>query len=174
MSQPENERSHIDHLTGLYNQRFFHEVLNREASRAKRHRLPLALLMIDVDDFKRVNEVHGHPAGDYALKTLSDILLSCVRREDFVFRYGGDEFVVVLPHTGGQGGMHVAEHIRNRVESAEIAPTLGLKMSVSIGVAEYEIGKGVESFVKRADQALYRAKRRDDGDDDELGVPAYV
>src|SRR5439155_1043739 len=97
------QKANTDALTGIYNNRFFHEVLARQVARADRHLLPLAILMLDVDDFKRVNDVHGHMAGDAALKSLSGILQLSVRREDFVFRYGGDEFGIILPDTDLQG-----------------------------------------------------------------------
>jgi diguanylate cyclase (GGDEF)-like protein len=128
-----------------------------------------------VDDFKRVNDVHGHPVGNHTLKSLADIMLKAVRREDFVFRYGGDEFAIVLPDTGAQGALHVAEHIRKRVEAAEISPDLGFRITISIGVAEYELsakgGDGdvpksrpldetVPEVVDRADKALYTAKEK--------------
>src|SRR5437867_1033685 len=155
------QKANTDALTGLYNKRFFHEILLREVARAERHRVPLALLMLDMDDFKRVNDAYGHIAGDDALESLASILQSAVRREDFVFRYGGDEFGIVLPDTDLQGGAHVGEHIRNRVETSDLVPAAGLKgmITVSIGVSEYEAGLGCEMLVKRADDALLEAKK---------------
>ena len=164
------QQANTDSMTGLYNRRFFDEVLHREAARAERHRIPLTLLMLDVDDFKRINDLHGHPAGDAALQGVASILQSSVRREDFLFRFGGDEFGIVLPDTGEQGALHVAENIRKRVE-AEMSVSTGLNVRISIGVSEHELketeGAGitdkereaaVQSLIKHADEALYKAK----------------
>jgi diguanylate cyclase (GGDEF)-like protein len=170
------QKANTDGLTGIYNRRFFDEVLQREVARAERHRLPLVLLMLDVDDFKQVNELYGHQAGDNALRALATILQSSVRREDFVFRYGGDEFAILLPDTGMQGGQHVGEHIRSRVESAGVAASWGMKVTVSIGVSEHELsvkeadagdgpakGRTLEEAIKvlvsRSDEALLNAKK---------------
>jgi diguanylate cyclase (GGDEF)-like protein len=176
------QKANTDGLTGLYNKRFLEEVMNRETARAERHRLPLAVLMVDVDNFKRVNDVHGHTMGDSTLKSLAGILSSSVRREDFVFRYGGDEFTIVLPDTGVEGALRVAEHIRKRVEAEEITPDLGFKITVSVGVSEYELSakatdsaegaegaksaksrplnETVDEVVSHADKALYVAKEK--------------
>jgi diguanylate cyclase (GGDEF)-like protein len=150
-----------DPLTGVYNKRFFHEVLNREAARSKRHRTTLSLLMIDVDSFKAVNDTYGHIVGDKLLVQIGQILNECVRATDLVFRCGGDEFGVILPGTSSEGALHVAEKILERVQSDEVLKSFGYagRASVSIGIAEYRHGSPSENLVADADHALYDSKR---------------
>jgi len=150
-----------DPLTGVYNTRFFHEVLNREAARAKRYRTTLSLLMIDVDSFKAINDTFGHLVGDKLLVQIGHVLNACVRTTDLVFRCGGDEFGVVLPGTSAEGALHVAEKILSLVKSGDILSTLGYTgtTSVSIGIAEYRHGSPSENLVADADHALYDSKR---------------
>ena len=150
-----------DPLTGVYNTRFFHEVLNREAARSKRHRTTLSLLMIDVDSFKAVNDTYGHIVGDKLLVQIGQILNECVRATDLVFRCGGDEFGVILPGTSSEGALHVAEKILERMQSGEVLKSLGYAgpASVSIGIAEYRHGSPSENLVADADHALYDSKR---------------
>jgi diguanylate cyclase (GGDEF)-like protein len=158
----ELQRSAItDSLTGVYNTRFFHEVLSRESARAHRYNTPLSLLMIDVDTFKVVNDTFGHVVGNKVLTQIARVLEKTVRTTDFVFRCGGDEFGVVLPATSLDGAMHAAEKILQKVESGQILETLGYKSSltVSIGVSEYQRGSHFETLVAEADQALYASKR---------------
>src|SRR5262245_60800171 len=150
-----------DPLTGVYNTRFFHEVLNREAARSKRHRTTLSLLMIDVDSFKAINDTYGHLVGDKLLVQIGRVLNACVRTTYLVFRCGGDEFGVVLPGTSAEGALHVAEKILALVKSGDILETLGYSgaTSVSIGIAEYRHGSPSENLVADADHALYDSKR---------------
>jgi two-component system cell cycle response regulator len=158
----ELQRSAItDSLTGLYNTRFFNELLAREAARADRYSTPLSLLMIDVDGFKVVNDTYGHVVGNKVLTHIGGILQKVVRTTDSVFRCGGDEFGVVLPGTHLDGAMNVAEKILHRVDSSEMLTTLGYSggVTVSIGVSEYRRGSHFETLVAEADQALYTSKR---------------
>jgi diguanylate cyclase (GGDEF)-like protein len=158
----ELQRSAItDSLTGVYNTRFFHEVLGRETARADRYNTPLSLLMIDIDTFKLVNDTFGHVVGNKVLSQIAQTLETTVRNTDFVFRCGGDEFGVVLPGTDADGAMHVAEKILHKVESAEILTSLGYsgRVTVSIGLSEYHRGSHFETLVAEADQALYMSKR---------------
>jgi len=150
-----------DPLTGAYNQRFFHEVLGREASRSQRYSTALSLLMIDVDSFKLVNDTYGHLVGDKVLQHVGQVLAKTVRNTDLVFRCGGDEFGVVLPGTSSEGAIHVAEKILQKIESDQILESLGYsgKMTVSIGASEYQRGTHFETMVAEADQALYASKR---------------
>jgi diguanylate cyclase (GGDEF)-like protein len=115
---------------------------------------------VDIDDFKRVNDIHGHIAGNEALKSLAQILQQAVRMTDLVFRCGGDEFGVVLEGTDLSGALRVGENIRRGVEAAEFLPGRMAKseLTVSIGASEYVAGLGAEMLMTRADQALYRAK----------------
>jgi two-component system cell cycle response regulator len=158
----ELQRSAItDSLTGVYNTRFFHEVLGRETARADRYTTPLSLLMIDIDSFKIVNDTFGHVVGNKVLTQIAKTLEDTVRNTDFVFRCGGDEFGVVLPGTTLEGAEHVAEKIRQRVESSDILHSLGYTgpVTVSIGYSEYHRGSHFETLVAEADQALYASKR---------------
>jgi len=158
----ELQRSAItDSLTGVYNTRFFHEVLARETSRADRYTTPLSLLMLDVDSFKIVNDTFGHVVGNKVLTQVAKNLEHTVRNTDFVFRCGGDEFGVVLPGTTLEGAMHVAEKILQKVGSSEILTGLGYTgpVTVSIGCSEYHRGSHFETLVAEADQALYASKR---------------
>jgi diguanylate cyclase (GGDEF)-like protein len=150
-----------DALTGLYNTRFFQEILSREAARAHRYSTFLSLLMIDVDGFKQVNDTFGHLVGDKVLVHISQILGDAVRNTDFVFRCGGDEFGVVLPGTNTDGAVYVAEKILQKVQSSQILHAIGYSgpITVSIGVSEYQKGTHFETLVAEADQALYSSKR---------------
>jgi diguanylate cyclase (GGDEF)-like protein len=149
-----------DWLTGAYNIRFFHEVLARETARANRYATPVSLLLIDIDSFKLVNDTFGHPVGDKVLVRLSSTLQELVRNSDFVFRYGGDEFAVVLPGTNVEGAMYVAEKILQGVNKAGIftVPGYSKSVTVSIGVSEYIRQTPFETLVSQADQALYACK----------------
>ena len=158
----ELQRSAItDPLTGVYNTRFFHEILGRDTARAERYTTPLSLLMIDVDSFKVVNDTYGHVVGNKVLAQIAKTVESTVRNTDFVCRCGGDEFGVVLPGTNIEGAMHVAEKILQKVESSNILTSLGYSgpITVSIGLSEYHGGSHLETLVAEADQALYASKR---------------
>ena len=106
-----------DALTRVYNRRHFVERLASEVAYARRHRSPLSLLMIDIDHFKRINDGHGHPAGDYVLATLGQIMLAAVRAEDIVARYGGEEFAILCRGTPPMSALQLAERLRRGVES---------------------------------------------------------
>jgi len=161
-----------DSLTGLHNLRYLDKVLSWEVVRADRWQLPLTMLMLDIDCFKRVNDMHGHLAGNTVLKSLAAILRSSVRPQDFVFRLGGDEFCIVLPSADLNGGLLVRERILNRIETANLLPGLSEKVTVTISVCKYEAGLGPSHFVVRAKEALLRAKR--DGHDDESSIPVHL
>jgi len=158
----ELQRSAItDSLTGVFNTRFFHEVLGRETARADRYTTPLSLLMIDIDTFKVVNDTFGHVVGNKVITQIASTLKQTVRNTDFVFRCGGDEFGVVLPGTTLEGAMRVAEKILQKVEAGNILESLGYSgpVTVSIGLSEYHRGSHFETLVAEADQALYASKR---------------
>ena len=108
-----------DSLTGLFNRRFFNAMLLNEVSRATRHRVPLTMLLADVDHLKEVNEFHGHAFGDKVLKILASILASSIRQEDVVARYGGDEFAILLPHTDLRGGPVLRDRIQDRIDTSD-------------------------------------------------------
>ena len=149
-----------DALTGLCNRRHFAELFDKELARAQRHQRPLALCMIDVDLFKRINDEHGHLAGDGVLKQLTDVLKRYVRQEDLVARIGGEEFAVVLPEADGPEAALFGERYRAAVE-AEVFPINGVphRLTISIGIACMSPERDDRSKLMRAaDGVLYRAK----------------
>ena len=151
-----------DSLTGLANHGHFQETLYRELARHERSRESLVLLLVDLDDFKTVNDRYGHPVGDAVLKAVVARLLDSVREMDTVSRYGGEEFAVVLPQTDTANGMRVAERLRKAVAASPVPAGLPepVPMTVSIGVAVYPAdGTAKGPLVECADQALYAAKR---------------
>ena len=160
-----------DGLTDLYNHRYFYDRLAEEVARAQRYELPLTLLMLDVDDFKRFNDAYGHRAGDAVLRDLAELLKEQTRHKiDLVARYGGEEFAVILPGTGGAGGdagepaaaAQVAERIRGAVAAASLGPPgISVPMTVSVGVASFPANAAsMNGLFEAADRALYRAKER--------------
>ncbi len=154
--------SRTDGLTDLYNQRFFHQLLESEISRAKRFRQSLCLLMLDIDNFKVYNDTNGHPAGDQALKQLAWILNKSVRSCDMVARYGGEEFVVIAPQTDLEGGKILATRLNRLVKEAKFDKEEVLpqgRLTVSIGVASFpDQASDKRDLIEKSDQALYRAK----------------
>ncbi|HOU55146.1 MAG TPA: GGDEF domain-containing protein [Myxococcota bacterium] len=149
-----------DGLTGLYNRKALMSLLSEWTAFAVRHRVPLALLMIDADHFKAVNDRHGHPVGDRVLRMIADTVRATLRESDLAGRYGGEEFAVVLPHTDLEGARQVAERIRRGCEGVHLPlPTGPLAVTVSIGVTTLKPGmRRPEDLVGQADEALYRAK----------------
>jgi diguanylate cyclase (GGDEF)-like protein len=151
----------VDALTGLYNQNYLSGALHREINRCRRYNLQLSCLMIDVDNFKTINDTHGHLAGDDVLRGVGRTLQSTLRGYDFAVRYGGDEFLVVLAQNNPTGATHVAERIREMVLQYAFFPGPGAaSVTVSIGVASVP-GQHVQSatsLIEAADQALYQAK----------------
>lgn len=156
-----NIQATIDPLTGLFNRREFRSRLQEEWARFKRHKRPISLVMLDIDHFKQVNDSHGHECGDAVLQGLGAILRSQQRRHDIACRYGGEEFIVLLPETLLDAAFLVAEGMRKRVSNYVFRyKELRLNISISLGVAgalEHNPGNEDE-FINLADQALYRAK----------------
>lgn len=143
-----------DGLTGLFNHRHFYERLAQETRRAMRQKRVLSLALIDLDNFKKYNDMHGHLEGDEILKKIAGAIVSSTRKDvDSVFRYGGDEFAVILPEADRETAFKVAQRIREAVNSAEYFP-----ITASIGLATFEPGISIYDFVRRADEALYRSK----------------
>jgi len=152
-----------DELTGLYNRRFLLQRFEEELSRARRYRLPLACVLIDIDRFKRINDTYGHQAGDQVLRRVAELVRWDCRKEDIVARYGGEEFMVVL--SGDEhDALGLAERIRHRLETTEVpCADTTVTMTASIGVAGYpnQMAEGdINALMNLADQALYEAKHR--------------
>jgi diguanylate cyclase (GGDEF)-like protein len=160
-----SESAALDPLTDLWNRRVFSDRLDEEFTRHARYGSPLALLMIDIDHFKAVNDRFGHPTGDTVLAATADVLRDALRATDLPARYGGDEFAVILPQTGKTEAFAVAEKLRMLVEAAMVpanasADGSGVDVRVSIGVAA--AGDGMSEpieLLEAADGALYRAKQ---------------
>ena len=151
------ELAHTDALTGLGNRRQADLWLVREVQRAARYARPFTVLMLDIDHFKRLNDDHGHAAGDRVLVDLASELVGMVRASDAVVRWGGEEFLVLAPETALEDAVQVAELIRRQIAKLPLGEAH--RVTVSIGVAAHRTGDDPESLVARADAALYMAKR---------------
>ena len=152
----------MDHLTGISNKRAFSIKLPQEIGRARVYGVPLSLLMIDIDDFKLINDTFGHPMGDVVLSEVCAAIRETLRPPDFFARYGGDEFALILPHTDLPGAVAVAERILRKLGALNIQDTDdgSICCSVSIGISTLRDDDGVQAdLMKRADERLYDAKR---------------
>jgi diguanylate cyclase (GGDEF)-like protein/PAS domain S-box-containing protein len=154
--------SQTDSLTGLFNSRHFFDRLGCEIDRAERYRRPLALLAMDADNFKHVNDTYGHLEGDHVLQTLASVIRDSLRRTDSGYRYGGEEFMVLMPEASLEGAARVAERIRSSFAAIPMLTDDGQRFtcSVSIGVVSYSPGDSPNSLVRRGDKGMYRAKQR--------------
>ena len=156
------ELSSRDPLTGLANRRQFELTLASEVDRVARAGEPALVLMIDIDHFKKVNDAHGHPAGDSVLKAIAHVLHECIRPMDMVARFGGEEFAMILPNCAPSFAQAVAERIRMRVHAQTIPLPTGVDVRVSVSIGGAFAPQWVRSsallWVERADQQLYRAK----------------
>jgi diguanylate cyclase (GGDEF)-like protein len=148
-----------DPLTGVHNRMALGSSLQREVDLAQRQLLPLSILVIDIDHFKSFNDEYGHTFGDDVLVAVSQTIANTVRRSDLLFRYGGEEFVVLASHTGEQGAMLLAERIRENVSALQTVRGRSIDVTVSIGVSRLQEKEAAETFFERADKALYSAKR---------------
>jgi diguanylate cyclase (GGDEF)-like protein len=153
-----------DGLTGLYNHRYLQEQLAREIQRSDRYQTPLTCLMTDIDDFKKVNDQHGHLFGDLALRTIADLVQTSVRRTDVVGRYGGEELLVIMPQTDEASALPLAERIVNTVADHAFKTDASetVHITLSIGLATYpDPDRGIKTqsaLLSAADQAMYKAK----------------
>ena len=151
-----------DALTGLANRRQFELTITREIDRVARAGEPALVLMADIDHFKRVNDTHGHPAGDQVIKAVAAALQDCVRPMDTVARYGGEEFAIILPNCPTAFGLTVAERIRAKVERRSINVALGVDVNITISIGGAFAPQWVRSsaalWIERADRQLYLAK----------------
>ena len=163
LANKELERLSItDALTGFYNRRHLAELLENEIGRARRYDLELTCMMVDLDDFKKINDTYGHPFGDKVLQTIAGLILHNIRDTDFPFRYGGDEFFVLLPHTDIEQASALATRITGDIKSHAFEPVAGrtVHQNISIGLASFSTGEmaSKEELIDRVDIALYRAK----------------
>jgi diguanylate cyclase (GGDEF)-like protein len=154
-TEEQASEARIDSLTGLANRRALEEILAAEISRAQRFRHELAVVVLDLDRFKEINDSFGHGAGDVMLRAVSRLLTSLARQGDTVARWGGEEFVVVLPETDLPGAQRFAERLRRTIEAQAVGE---MRTSASCGVATMLPDDSVEALIAAADQALYRAK----------------
>jgi len=150
-----------DGLTRLYNSRHFYNQLELEAGRSNRYKHPLALLLLDIDLFKRYNDSFGHLEGDKVLQRIGKIIKSWLRKMDTAYRYGGEEFTVILPETTCEEAVTVAERIRNAVKSEKFSPEpkKQIVITISIGATEYSPEEELSAFIQRADKAMYASKQ---------------
>jgi two-component system cell cycle response regulator len=153
-----------DPLTGAYNKRYLIERLKEEISHSKRFKVPLSLVMIDIDHFKEINDTHGHLAGDYVLIKTAELLDSMCRKEDVLARYGGEEFLMVLRNTDEEGALVQAERIRKEIaRTSIISEGIKIDITISLGVTSIQESSECEDFqkfIKEADQSLYHSKQQ--------------
>lgn len=151
-----------DGLTKLYNSRYFYSQLDMEVDRTKRYQHMLSMLLLDIDHFKDYNDSHGHLEGDKVLVRIGEVIKSCLRKMDTAYRYGGEEFTIILPETNAEMAELVAERIRAGIEKESFAPEPGTQVSVtiSIGVTQYQMDERISAFVERADKAMYLSKKK--------------
>ena len=149
-----------DGLTKLYNSRYFYNQLKIEVDRSNRYKHPLSLLLLDIDHFKDYNDAYGHLEGDKVLIKIGEKIKSCLRMMDSAYRYGGEEFTIILPETSGREAVTVADRIRRSVAAEKMQPKLGVVtvVTISIGVTEYIFKEDLVKFIKRADKAMYTSK----------------
>jgi diguanylate cyclase (GGDEF)-like protein len=147
-----------DPLTGVQNRMALSSSLQREVDLAHRQQVTLSMLVIDIDHFKAFNDEYGHAFGDDVLTTVAQTIANTVRRSDLLFRYGGEEFVVLASHTGEEGAMLLAERIRENVAAMQTVRGRAIQVTVSVGVARLHAKETAEAFFERADKAVYSAK----------------
>ncbi|NOZ13069.1 MAG: diguanylate cyclase [Acidobacteria bacterium] len=152
-------RAVLDMLTGLYNRYYMNAEGVKEVQKAVRYGYPLSVAMMDIDHFKTVNDTHGHPAGDEILEQIGHLIRQILRDVDIPVRYGGEEFLLILPHTGISGATKLAERILNRISFYTFRPSgIPVPVTVSIGIAAMRPGDTLADMIQRADRELYRAK----------------
>jgi len=149
-----------DPLTQLYNRIFFIRSLEKEIIRLNRYNGELSVLFIDVDDFKKINDTYGHTVGDIVLKEFANLIRSSLRDVDIAARFGGEEFVIMLPNTGKEGAYTTALRLQTLLKDTALA---GLNITVSIGISTYMHGLNAKSLIERADKAMYKVKKTEKG-----------
>lgn len=155
------ELSIIDDLTQLYNSRHFYVQLEKEMERSTRYEQPLTLLLLDLDKFKVFNDTYGHVEGDYVLSRLGQVIKRCLRDPDSAYRYGGEEFTIILPMTTSNEGIITAQRIQNEFRKEAFSPAPGKEVFVtmSVGISQYKSEEDMKEFVHRVDQLMYQAKK---------------
>lgn len=149
-----------DPLTGLFNRKFMMKKIEEEIERGKRYGSKFSIIFLDIDNFKRINDVYGHIVGDFVLKYLSNIIKSELRKVDYAFRYGGEEMVILLSETNLENALKFSERLLETVRNTIFKyKTEELKITVSIGVAEFKPGETIEQLIERADMAMLKAKQ---------------
>lgn len=153
--------SQTDGLTGLHNRSAWEDQLNKEFDRLQRYKEECSLIIFDIDHFKKVNDNHGHPAGDAAIKKVAEITQKCIRKTDIAGRYGGEEYVILLPHTTIDCAEILAERIRKKIESLTVQyEDIAIKFTVSFGISSYHRSlKSTTAWIDSADKALYESKQ---------------
>jgi len=156
------ELSIIDDLTQLYNSRHFYSQLEKEMERSNRYEQPLTLLMLDLDKFKEFNDTYGHIEGDHVLSRLGQVIKQCLRDSDSAYRYGGEEFTIILPMTTSEEGIVTAKRIQAEFRRESFTPVSGRKafVTMSIGLSQYKPNEDMKAFVHRVDQLMYQAKQQ--------------
>jgi len=152
--------SRVDGMTGLANRRDIMEKIDREATRSQRHQRPFTVLLVNIDDFKKVNELYSYNAGDDVLVEVARVLRSCVRNEDICARWGGEEFLILLPETSVENSLLVANKVLEAMSMTEFkANKPGIRITVSIGACEHRPGQSVQECISRVHFALLTAKK---------------
>jgi len=146
-----------DELTGLYNRRMLFQTLDKLKSEHQRNGQEFSLIMFDIDHFKKINDEHGHLTGDKVLEELASVVLEDKRESDSVYRYGGEEFFIVLPKTKKESALKVARRLHKKIQHLEIDPVD--QITVSMGVVSFEVGEEVDDVIHRADDLMYEAKQ---------------
>jgi len=150
----------MDGLTGLANHKRFYEILERELWRSRRYGGQISLIMVDIDNLKKINDAYGHRAGDKVIRQISRKIRECIRQIDTAARYGGDEFAIILPSTSLNDATIVAERMLNTVSISPITwKKEQIEVSISVGLGQYDADTSPEDITSRSDQALYTAKR---------------
>lgn len=150
-------QARVDYLTGAYNRLMFSELFEAEIQRARRYGSDLSLIMLDLDHFKNVNDTYGHETGDHVLKEIAELVSQHIRRHDVFARWGGEEFMLLVPKCDLSQSVQLAEKLRLLCESYDFGD--GLKVTASLGVTQFQSGDSAETFKNRTDEALYLAKK---------------
>ncbi len=151
--------SKTDELTAVFNKRAIMERLDYELDRARRYHLPLSLIICDLDHFKQINDTLGHDAGDKVLRVMAQSLVGALRKTDIIGRFGGDEFLIILPQTPLEGAAEFAERLRQKVQDINYHCEITIQTTLSMGIAAYEGNPDPNALIRRADTALYAAKK---------------